>query len=121
LTFLALAIHPVPECVACEYANPWGRSDSNYDRDSNILAGWLIVASFVAGFWSLDENWLVPIAIVLAHLATQPLGGVALWSLWRNEGPIILLLSLTTGGISLLAGYMARKGTAWIQSHWLAR
>ena len=63
--------------------------------------------------WLLESrrnNWLVPVSIVIAHLVTQPIGGVALWSLWSNEGPMILLLGVPTGVASLLVGYLVRLG-----------
>lgn len=107
LTFVVLAIHPIPECFACEYPHPWGRDQST--RDWTLLAAWLIVASFLAGSWGIKKNWPVPISIVMAHLMTQPIGGVALWSLLSNEGPMILALGLPTGGASLLLGCLVRR------------
>ena len=110
MTFIALAIHPIPECIECEYARPWGRNDATYAQASTLLAAWLIIASFVAGFWSVKRNWLVPVSIVIAHLATQPIGGVAFWSLLSNEGPMILLIGALTGSASLFVGYCVRLG-----------
>ncbi len=105
-----LAIHPVPECVACEYPNPWGRNEAAFARDSVLIAGWLIIASLAAGFWGPKGKWLVPASILVAHLATQPIGGVALWSLASNEGPMILLLGIPIGAVSLLVGQLVRRG-----------
>lgn len=110
LTFTVLAIHPVPECVDCEYPNPWGRSDVAYGFGAGVLAAWLIVVSFAAGVWGPRRNWLVPVCIVAAHLATQPIGGVPFWSLWSNESPVILGLGLAVGLVSLAAGGLARAG-----------
>lgn len=110
VTFTILAIHPIPECIACEYPRPWGRNDSTYAHASTLLVTWLVIASLAAGFGSIRRNWLVPASIVIAHLATQPIGGVPLWSLWSNEGPMILLLGALTGGAGLLVGYLARLG-----------
>jgi hypothetical protein len=110
LTFIVLAMHPIPECVACEYPHPWGRNDATYSRDSLLIAVWLILASLLAGFWGIKRNWLVPISIIVAHLLTQPIGGVPFWSLWANEGPMILLLGVPTGAASLLVGHLARLG-----------
>ena len=36
LTLIVLAIHPIPECVDCEFPNLWGRNDAVYLRDSFI-------------------------------------------------------------------------------------
>ena len=52
---------------------------------------WLLIAPFLAGVFPVKRGWLVPVVTVLALLATQPLGGVAWWSLRENEGPFILL------------------------------
>lgn len=111
LTFIVLAIHPIPECVACEFPHAWGRNDTAYTRDSTLVAGWLILASVLAGFWDIKSNWSVPGAIVLAHLLTQPIGGVPWWSLWANEGPMILLLGVPTGAASLVVGHLIRLAT----------
>jgi hypothetical protein len=121
LTFIVLAIHPIPECVACEYPHPWGRNEAAYSRDSVLIAAWLIVASLLAGFWGIKKNWLVPISIIVAHLITQPIGGVPLWSLWSNEGPMILLLGVPTGVASLLLGHLARIGITQILNGMHAR
>ena len=111
-TLAVLAIHPIPECIACEYARPWGRNDAAYAHASVILNVWLVVASLTAGFCSLRKYWLVPIAIVVAHLITQPIGGVALWSLWSNEGPMIVLFGSAVGLSSLLTGAVIRLAIA---------
>jgi hypothetical protein len=107
-TLLVLAIHPIPECFACEFPHPWGRNDIAYVRASIILDVWLIGASFAAGLGSLRKYWLVPIAIVLADVITQPIGGVALWSLWSNEGPLILGLGGLIGVAAMLLGALVR-------------
>jgi len=107
-TFLALAMHPIPECFACEFPRPWGRDDVAYAHASVILEVWLIGASFAAGLSSLRKYWLVPIAIVLADLITQPIGGVALWSLLSNEGPLILVLGGLIGAAAFLLGGLVR-------------
>lgn len=108
LTFIALALHPIPECVACEYSHPWGRAQSA--SDWTLLVAWLVVASVLAGFWSAKKNWPVPVSIVMAHLLTQPIGGVALWSLLSIEGPMIVVLGLPVGAAGLLVGYLVRRG-----------
>lgn len=109
-TFIVLTIHPVPECVSCEYPGPWGRNDVAYRYGADVLTAWLIVASFAAGVWNVRRNWLVPVAIVFAHLATQPIGGVPFWSLWSNEGPIILVLGLAAGLGAFITGHLVRLG-----------
>ena len=110
LTVLALAIHPIPECAVCEFPHAWGRNDAAYTRDSRLIAAWLILTSMLAGFWDIKRNWPVPAAILVAHLLTQPIGGVPWWSLWKNEGPMILLLGIPTGAASLMVGYLIRLG-----------
>lgn len=110
ITFAVLAIHPIPECVACDYPNPWGRNPGAYSRDSVLIAVWLILVSFGAGIANTRRHWLVPVAVVVADVATQPLGGVPLWSLWSNEAPMMLLLGLLVGGTSLLIGYWVGVG-----------
>lgn len=116
-TFAALAIRPVPECIDCEFTHPWGRNDAIYVHASGVLDAWLIVASFIAGVCSLRRYWAVPIVIVLAHLATQPIGGVALWSLLSNEGPVIVMLGTVVGAGALLAGALVRLVIARLQLH----
>jgi|CZKD01.1.fsa_nt_gi hypothetical protein len=108
VTFTVLAIHPIPECIDCEFPRPWGRDDLAYLHVSGILDVWFVVASITAGFCSIRKYWLVPVSIVLAHLMTQPLGGVALWSLWSNEAPVIVLLGCVAGAAGLLVGASIR-------------
>jgi hypothetical protein len=115
VTFVILALHPIPECVACEYRNPWGRSDTMYYRDSIILDAWLVLASFGAGVLRVRRGWLVPVLIVAAHLLTQPIGGVTITSLWLNEGPMILVLGLGVGAASLALGYLVRNGVEFLR------
>lgn len=113
LTFFILAIHPIPECVACEFPQAWGRDDLAYTRDSTLLASWFILASLVAGFGDVKSAWLVPVAILMAHLLTQPIGGVPWWSLWANEGPMVLLLGIPTGAACLVVGHLLRLAVRW--------
>jgi len=108
VTLVVLAIHPIPECVDCEFPRPWGRDDVVYQRDAAILSLWFVVATITAGFFSIRKYWLVPILITLAHVITQPLGGVALWSLRSNEGPMIVLFGLGAGALGLSVGALAR-------------
>jgi hypothetical protein len=104
-TLVALTIHPTPWCVACEFSNPWGHVG---DRLDDILGAWSLVAPFVAGLFALNKGWLVPVCVVLATLITQPLGGVAWWSLLNNEGPAIVILGLPACAVCFLLGYCIR-------------
>ena len=108
VTITVLAIHPIPECFDCEFPNPWGRDDLAYHRAVAILDGWFVLASITAGFCSIRKYWPVPLLIVVADLVTQPLGGVARWSLWNNEGPVMLLIGCVIGAICLSAGVLFR-------------
>jgi hypothetical protein len=108
VTCTVLTIHPIPECIDCEGPRPWGRDDLAYLHASAILDVWFVVASITAGFCSIRKYWLVPVSIILAHLITQPLGGVALWSLWSNEAPVIALLGCVAGAVGLLVGASIR-------------
>jgi hypothetical protein len=108
VTLLVLAIHPIPECIDCEFPRPWGRADLAYLHTSAILDVWFVVASITAGYCSARRYWLVPVSIVIAHVITQPLGGVALWSLWSNEAPLIVLLGFVAGVVCLSVGGIMR-------------
>jgi hypothetical protein len=108
VTLTVLAIHPIPECIDCEGPYPWSRDDLSYLHASAILDVWFVVATITAGFCSIRKYWLVPVSIIFAHLITQPLGGVALWSLWSNEGPVIVLLGCVAGAVGLLVGAFIR-------------
>jgi hypothetical protein len=108
VTLVVLAIHPLPECFDCQFPRPWGRDDVAYHHSVILLDVWFVLASITAGFCSVRKYWLVPSLIVLADVITQPLGGVQLWSLWNNEGPVILLVGCVVGAICLLAGAIGR-------------
>jgi hypothetical protein len=117
LTISVLAVHPIPECIACEGPRPWGRDDVAYLHASAILYVWFLVASITAGFCSVRKYWLVPVSIVLAHLITQPLGGVEWWSLEGNEGPTILLVGCVAGASSLVVGSLIRFAVNRLVEH----
>ena len=85
VTLVVLAIHPIPECIDCEFPHPWGRDDVAYHHAADILSVWFMVATITAGFFSIRKYWLVPVLITFADVITQPLGGVALWSLRSNN------------------------------------
>src|SRR5215831_6599223 len=108
VTLVLLAIHPIPECIDCEFPHPWGRDDVAYRHAADILNVWFVVATITAGFFSVRKYWLVPFLITLAHVITQPLGGVSLWSLRSNEGPTIVLLGLVAGALGLWVGAIVR-------------
>jgi hypothetical protein len=108
VTLIVLAVHPIPECIDCEFPRPWGRDDVAYHHAANILSVWFVVATITAGAFSIRKYWLVPISIAVADVITQPIGGVALWSLWNNEGPAILLLGCAWGAVGLSAGAVVR-------------
>lgn len=71
VTLAILAIHPIPECVDCEFPHPWGRDDLAYHHASAILDVWFVVASITAGFYSVRRYWLVPVSIALAHSTVE--------------------------------------------------
>lgn len=95
VTVAALIAYPLPFCIDCEYPNPWGHVSVKWEIPVSF---WLLVAPFLAGAFPIKKGWLVPIVVLCSLLATQPLGGVAWWSLPENEGPFILLL-----GVPLMA------------------
>lgn len=84
ITVVALIAWPLPFCIDCEYPNPWGHPAVKAETPVSF---WLLIAPFLAGALPIKRGWLVPIVVVLALVATQPLGGVAWWSLRENEGP----------------------------------
>jgi hypothetical protein len=47
---------------------------------------------------------MLPMAIVVADCLTEPLGGVPIWSLINNEGPVILIVGGVIGLISFGVG-----------------
>ena len=106
LTLIALCIHPLPFCIDCEFADPWGHKANAFDVPLLI---WLLVAPFLAGLLALRRGWLVPICVVLALLVTQSIGGVAWWSLRENEGPFILIFGLPTTAVGFGIGYLIHK------------
>jgi hypothetical protein len=108
VTLVILAIHPIPECIDCEFPRPWGRDDVAYHHAADILSVWFVVTTITAGACSIRKYWLVPILIAVADVVTQPIGGVALWSLWSNEGPVILLLGCMWGAVGLSMGATIR-------------
>jgi len=105
VTACALIICPLPFCIDCEYPNPWGHVSVNAEVPVSF---WLLVAPFLAGAFPVKKGWLVPLIVVLSLIATQPLGGVAWWSLRENEGPFILLLGLPVTTVCFGIGWRTR-------------
>jgi hypothetical protein len=105
-TLIALSIYPIPFCIDCEFPNPWGHAAVWAEVPVSV---WLLIAPFMAGLFALRRGWLVPISVVFALLVTQPVGGVAWWSLTDNEGPFILILGLPVTLTCFGIGYMIRK------------
>jgi hypothetical protein len=86
ISFCALILFPLADCFDCDYPHPWGRNDAAYATRSMEFVCWLAGASLLAGFSRRRFGWMVPVAITLIACATEPLGGVAFWSLLNNEG-----------------------------------
>jgi hypothetical protein len=105
VTIAALIVYPVPFCIDCEYPNPWGHAGVWGEVPVGF---WLLIAPFLAGVYPIKKGWLVPVVVVLALIATQPLGGVAWWSLRDNEGPFILLFGLPVTGACFGVGRLTR-------------
>ena len=105
VTVAALVAYPLPFCIDCEYPNPWGHQSV---KAEGPVYFWLLIAPFVAGALPIKNGWLVPIVVVVALLATQPLGGVAWWSLRANEGPFIIILGLPVTALCFGFGFVTR-------------
>jgi len=108
ISLCALILFPLADCFHCEYPNPWGRNDAAYATRSMVFDYCLAGASLLAGFSRRRFGWTVPIAITLIACVTQPLGGVALWSLLQNEGPVMLIFGGSLGLGSFCVGITAR-------------
>jgi hypothetical protein len=106
ITIVALIVCPLPFCIDCEYPSPW---DHVSVKGEIAVWYWLLIAPFLAGAFPIKKGWLVPFGVVIALIATQPLGGVALWSLRENEGPFILLLGLPVTAVCFGVGRMTRS------------
>jgi len=108
ISLCALILFPLADCFDCEGSNPWGRNDGAYAIRSTIFDLWLGGASLTVGYLRCRLGWTVPIAITLSAVATEPLSGVAAWSLWNNEGPIMLIFGASLGMTLFSAGLIAR-------------
>jgi len=118
VSFCALILFPLADCFDCEGPQPWGRNDGSYATRSMVFDYWLVGASLLAGLSRHRFGWTVPVAITLIARATEPLGGVAMWSLLHNEGPIILIFGGALGLASFFAGLVARVSVNWLRKHY---
>ena len=109
VTVVALSLFPIADCFDCEGPHPWGRDDVAYQVRSEIFDIWLLGVSFLVGVFRLRFGWIVPLAIVVANCITEPLGGVGLWSLIKNEGPVILIMGGLFGLIAFGAGRLVSE------------
>jgi O-antigen/teichoic acid export membrane protein len=108
ISLCALILFPIADCFDCNGPNPWGRNDATYAIRSAFFDYWLVGSSLLAGLLRRRFGWMVPIAITVIACATQPLGGVALWSLVNNEGPVMLIYGVSIGVASFFVGLAAR-------------
>ena len=108
ISLLALILFPLADCFDCEGPRPWGRNDAAYAIRSIVFDYWFIGASLLAGASRRRFGWTVPIAITLIACATEPLGGVAIWSLLSNEGPVMVVFGGSLGMASFVVGLLAR-------------
>jgi O-antigen/teichoic acid export membrane protein len=117
VSLCALILFPLADCFDCEGPRPWGRDDAAYAIRTAVFSHWLIGASFLAGFSRRRFGWTVPVAITLISCATEPLGGVALWSLLNNEGPVIAIFDGAIGLGAFFAGRVTRVLFNRLRSH----
>jgi hypothetical protein len=108
VTLCALVLFPIADCFDCQFPSPWGRNDAIYEIRSIVFDCWLFGASFLLGVLKKRWGWLVPIAIALIACATEPLGGVPLWSLLGNEWPEMLIFGGFVGLTSFVIGAALR-------------
>jgi O-antigen/teichoic acid export membrane protein len=108
VSLCGLVVFPIADCFDCEGPHSWGRDDAAFAVRTTLFLYWLVGASLLAGFSRRRFDWTVPIAITVICCATEPLGGVPLWSLLRNEGPVGLIFSGSIGLASFLLGMAAR-------------
>jgi hypothetical protein len=108
ISFCALILFPLADCFDCDGPHPWGRNDAAYLTRSMVFDYWLAGASLLAGFTRRRFGWLVPVAITLIACVTEPLAGVAFWSLLNNEGPVMLIYGGSLGLASFCVGLIAR-------------
>jgi hypothetical protein len=118
ITLIALVVYPIPFCIDCESADPWGHGSTKGELP---VALWLLAAPFLAGVAAIKRGWIVPLCVVFALLVTQPLGGVAWWSLRLNEGPFILAfglpLTFACFGIGCIVRVLVRLSMGVVHPH----
>ena len=119
ISLLALILFPLADCFDCEGLGPWGRNDAAYATRSMVFDYWLVGASLLAGASRHRFSWTVPVAITLIACATEPLGGVAIWSLFSNEGPVMLIFGGSLGMASFVAGLSASVTVDRLRKHHL--
>ena len=107
ISLLALILFPLADCFDCEGPRPWGRNDAVYATRSMVFDYWLVGASLLAGASRRRFGWTVPVAITVIACATEPLGGVAIRSLFSNEGPVMLIFGGSLGIAAFVAGLLA--------------
>ncbi len=90
ITLFSQIISPNPWCLDCEFEQPWGYVGHVWDPFALL---WAFAYPFIAGLFGLRYSWLSPFLVTATMITTQPLGGVALWSLKANEGPAIILFA----------------------------
>lgn len=115
---LCLALYPATICFDCEPDYTFGRPASRNDLGWEILAFWLLAAPLGAGLFRLRFAWVLPVCVAIADIATQHLGGVPLWDLRANEGPVILALTLIAGYTSLALGALFRLAYDAVRKRW---
>lgn len=111
-TLIVWIVHPVPFCIDCEFPNAWGHADN--DRNDVVVIAWAAVAAFLGGLLAVRRSWLLPLGIVTAILISQPLGGVAWWSLRENEGPFIVVFGLPALAACLVAGHLVQIAAVFV-------
>jgi hypothetical protein len=114
---LSLVVFPVPVCFDCEPSYSWGQTDQVALRNAVIYLAWLLAAPFIAGLFRFRRAWLIPICLTASHIATQHLGGVPWWDVKANEGPMIFIVELPEGLVSLIAGTLLKTLWDWYREN----
>jgi hypothetical protein len=103
---ICFSIFPATMCFDCEPDYTYGRSKEINDLSWAIFEAWILIAPFTAALFRLNYASLIPIALALANIATQHLGGAPWWTIRNNEGPVVLLIAIPIGFLSLALGYL---------------
>lgn len=109
ITLIGNVLAPTGWCFDCEFdprpgQNQWGHHLNGWEGCADLLTN---AAPFIAGLLGL-RGLIVPFAATAIVLFTQPLAGVAWWSLKNNEGPIILIFLLPMFCFFFVAGLVIR-------------